>query len=156
MMPAVSNGPQGKGDRRPRIVVVADDECDLALLSAEIEGRYGGAYSVLVASTPDEASDWSREFCGAGSPAPGEVGRRDNPRRAGQSPREDHVDVPRRRAPTGGQRQSAARDTCRRWSRKDRLETLTLANDATDGTVAVRADALFVFIGAMQTLAVFT
>jgi thioredoxin reductase (NADPH) len=30
----------------------------------------------------------------------------------------------------------------------DRLETLTLANDATGSTVVVRADALFVFIGA--------
>lgn len=55
MIPTVSKGAPRKGDRRPRIVVVADDKCDLALLSAEIEGRYGGAYSVLVASTPRDA-----------------------------------------------------------------------------------------------------
>jgi hypothetical protein len=55
MIPTVSKGAPRKGDCRPRIVVVADDKCDLALLSAEIEGRYGGAYSVLVASTPGDA-----------------------------------------------------------------------------------------------------
>jgi len=48
MMPTVSNEAPRKADGRPRIVVVADDKCDLALLSAEIEGRYGGAYNVLV------------------------------------------------------------------------------------------------------------
>jgi thioredoxin reductase (NADPH) len=44
-----------QGDRRPRIVVVADDRGDLALLSAELEGRYGSAYKVLVAPSPGEA-----------------------------------------------------------------------------------------------------
>src|ERR1041384_3896562 len=44
-----------KSDCRPRIVVVADDNGALALLRAEIEGRYGGAYSVLVAPSPSEA-----------------------------------------------------------------------------------------------------
>jgi CheY-like chemotaxis protein len=55
MMPTVSNEAPRKADGRPRIVVVADDKCDLALLSAEIEGRYGGAYNVLVQSSPGEA-----------------------------------------------------------------------------------------------------
>ena len=43
-----------KNDRKPRIVVVAE-KGDLALLRAEIEGRYGGAYSVLAATSPSEA-----------------------------------------------------------------------------------------------------
>lgn len=55
MMPPVSTGAPQKDDSRPRILVVADEKCDLALLSSEIEGRYGGAYSVLVTSTPGEA-----------------------------------------------------------------------------------------------------
>jgi thioredoxin reductase (NADPH) len=44
-----------KGDGRPAIVVVDDDNGDLALLSAEIEGRYGSAYSVIVAPSPGQA-----------------------------------------------------------------------------------------------------
>ena len=55
MIPMVNKGAPRKSDRRPRIVVVADDKGDLALLSAEIEGRYGDAYSVLVAPSPGEA-----------------------------------------------------------------------------------------------------
>jgi thioredoxin reductase (NADPH) len=55
MIPTVSRGAPQEGDRRPQIVVVADDTRDLALLSAEIQGRYGGAYAVLVASSPGEA-----------------------------------------------------------------------------------------------------
>ena len=42
-------------DRRPRIVVVDDNEADLALLSTEIEGRYGSAYTVLLAHSPRKA-----------------------------------------------------------------------------------------------------
>jgi thioredoxin reductase (NADPH) len=53
MMPLMSEGAPRTSDRRPRIVVVAD-ACDLPLLRAEIEGRYGGAYCVLVAPTPGE------------------------------------------------------------------------------------------------------
>jgi thioredoxin reductase (NADPH) len=55
MMPAMSEGVARDGDRRPRIVVVADGTCDLALLRAETEGRYGSAYCVLVAPSPSEA-----------------------------------------------------------------------------------------------------
>src|SRR5262245_43704971 len=51
----VSQGAPQKNDGRPAIVVVADDKHDLALLSAEIEDRYGSAYSVLVAPSPGEA-----------------------------------------------------------------------------------------------------
>ena len=54
-IPIVNKEASRKSDRRPRIVVVADDNGDHALLSAEIEGRYGDAYSVLVASSPREA-----------------------------------------------------------------------------------------------------
>jgi thioredoxin reductase (NADPH) len=42
-------------DRRPRIIVVDDGKSDFALLSTEIEGRYGDAYSLLVAPSPGEA-----------------------------------------------------------------------------------------------------
>jgi thioredoxin reductase (NADPH) len=55
MIPTVSRESPQQGDRRPRIVVAADDTLDLALLSAEIQGRYGGAYGVLVVSSPGEA-----------------------------------------------------------------------------------------------------
>jgi thioredoxin reductase (NADPH) len=55
MMPTVSRRALRTGDRRPRIVVVDDDRGDLVLLRAEIEGRYGGAYVVLAASSPGEA-----------------------------------------------------------------------------------------------------
>src|SRR5262245_33835787 len=51
----VSQGAPQKNDGRPAIVVVSDDKHDLALLSAEIEDRYGSAYSVLVAPSPTEA-----------------------------------------------------------------------------------------------------
>jgi thioredoxin reductase (NADPH) len=44
-----------EGDCRPAIVVVDDDKGDLAMLSAEIEGRYGNAYSVFVAPSPSQA-----------------------------------------------------------------------------------------------------
>ncbi|MBI3447304.1 MAG: FAD-dependent oxidoreductase [Acidobacteria bacterium] len=55
MMPAVSTGAPRNVDVRPRIVVVADDPGDLALLGAEIEGRYGVAYALVVAASPGEA-----------------------------------------------------------------------------------------------------
>jgi len=55
MIPTVNTGAARDVDLRPRIVLVADHPDDLALLSAEIEGRYGGAYGVLVASSPGEA-----------------------------------------------------------------------------------------------------
>ena len=55
MMPVMSTAVPHGSDRRPRIVVAADDACDLALLRAEIEGRYGGAYCVLAAPSPREA-----------------------------------------------------------------------------------------------------
>lgn len=55
MMPTLNTGAPQKDEQRPRIVVVANDLCDLALLSAEIESRYGSAYSVLITSTPSEA-----------------------------------------------------------------------------------------------------
>ena len=42
-------------DPKPWIVVVADDAGDLSLLSAEIEGRYGRAYTVVVESSPERA-----------------------------------------------------------------------------------------------------
>src|SRR5262245_18963616 len=55
MISMVNTGAPRKRDRKPRIVVVADDKDDLALLSTEIEGRYGDAYNVLVAISPGEA-----------------------------------------------------------------------------------------------------
>jgi thioredoxin reductase (NADPH) len=51
----VNKGPPQKSDWRPAIVIVDDDEHDLALLRAEIESRYGGAYTVFVAASPGEA-----------------------------------------------------------------------------------------------------
>lgn len=50
-----SGGAPRTGDLRPHIVVVDDDAGDRALLGAEVEARYGGAYEVLVASSPAEA-----------------------------------------------------------------------------------------------------
>jgi thioredoxin reductase (NADPH) len=39
-------------DERPYIVVIDDNEIDLGLLRADIEARYGGAYRILVGSSP--------------------------------------------------------------------------------------------------------
>ena len=55
MMPVMSDDAPRTRDRRPRIVVVADEARDLALLRGEIDGRYGGTYCVLVAPSPGEA-----------------------------------------------------------------------------------------------------
>ena len=48
MMPAMSGDARQTGERRSHIVVVDDDVDDLELLNAEIAGRYGGAYGVVV------------------------------------------------------------------------------------------------------------
>ena len=48
MMPAMSGKRRPIGDRRAHIVVVDDDVVDLELLNAEVAGRYGGAYGVVV------------------------------------------------------------------------------------------------------------
>src|SRR5262245_50686745 len=53
-MPAMSGGAGRTDDRRPHIVVVDDDVTDLELLNAEITGRYGDAYGIVVAPSPGE------------------------------------------------------------------------------------------------------
>ncbi len=55
MMPAMSERLAQNRDCRPRIVVVAGDARDLALVRVEIEGRYGAAYCVSVATSPADA-----------------------------------------------------------------------------------------------------
>jgi thioredoxin reductase (NADPH) len=50
----MSTAGPGPAPAFPTIVVVDDDPASLALLRAEIEGRYAGAYGVLVASSPAE------------------------------------------------------------------------------------------------------
>src|SRR5262245_5012686 len=55
MMPAVAAETRRIGERRNQIVVIDDDADDLELLSAEITGRYGGAYGVVVGSSAGDA-----------------------------------------------------------------------------------------------------
>jgi thioredoxin reductase (NADPH) len=51
----MSVGAQPTASERPNIVVVDDDAVDLDLLDAEIRGRYGGAYEVVVGRSAGEA-----------------------------------------------------------------------------------------------------
>jgi thioredoxin reductase (NADPH) len=55
MIPAMTTAARRTGTGRAHIVVVDDDGADLELLDAEITGRYGSAYEVVVARSAGEA-----------------------------------------------------------------------------------------------------